>query len=85
MNSGPLIICYPSNAGEVNIRTVCNDDNILTSLEDVVQVLAIENTEFEKKHGKQGLGKLIQAAKESLDEDEREYIDIKDTLYNVFC
>ena len=58
---------------------ICEDEGeILVSLEDMVHVLAIENKKLSGKHGKQGLGDLVNSTAAVLDEDKVKRISTPD-------
>lgn len=75
-----LIIPYTGfSGGEKTLRTIFEPNgDVLVSLEDMVLILATENKHLSEQQGKTGLGKLVQAAAEVLDEDEQRHVTSSD-------
>jgi len=78
MSTTSLLIPYTGFSGEkIPLRSIYEENgDILVSLEDIVKVLAIENNKLSAIHGKKGLGELVKAAAEALDEDERKFVSV---------
>lgn len=69
MDQSNLILAYPEN-GE-SIRTLYIDGEVLFCLQDVVELLAAQNTELSKEGEKSGLHGLTKGIIQSLEDDER--------------
>lgn len=74
----PLVICYPGFSGDVNIRTMRANDEVLVSLEDVVRVLSAENSQITAQYERKGLTGIASAMLNVLEEDERAILPIFD-------
>lgn len=68
-----LTLSYSGFSGNLEIRTIYRNDDILFSLPDVVHILAKENSAISKgKEKNQGFKGLLNASMEALEEDEKE-------------
>lgn len=78
MSATTLLIPYTGFSGEeIPIRSIYEENgDLLVSLEDIVKVLATENNNLSGIHGKKGLGELVNAASDVLDDDERKFIPV---------
>ena len=66
------------------IRTMHRNGEVLFSLNDVVRILAKENTELSKDNKKQGFKGLLTASVEALEDDEREIIFSESGNHEVY-
>jgi prophage antirepressor-like protein len=68
-----LTLSYSGLSGNLEIRTIHRNEDILFSLPDVVRILAKENSTVSKDKGEiQGFKGLLNASMEALEEDEKE-------------
>lgn len=68
MNLNSLVIAYPE--GGQKVKTIYENNEIYFSLQDVVRILASQNTKSATNLNEAGLGKLIFAQIETLEKDE---------------
>lgn len=71
-----MIIKYPLGNGVKSVRTVSEGDEVFFALEDIVVVLASDNTSLSRELGRKGLGGLVNGAMEVLDDDEKRYFEV---------
>jgi prophage antirepressor-like protein len=78
MNNDAFIINYPTFNGEVKIRTITSENEILISLHDVMTALSAENKKLSEPNKPEGLMGMIRGILESLDNDEYQYLPFRD-------
>ncbi|MDO9106008.1 MAG: BRO family protein [Methylovulum sp.] len=66
-----LTLSYSGFSGDLKIKTMHRDGEVLFSLPDVVQILAKENSAFNEQGKTQGFKGLLKASMEALEEDEK--------------
>jgi prophage antirepressor-like protein len=82
MNS--LSLAYETVQGTDEIRTVKNGSDVYFALEDVVRVLASDNSSLSSQAERYGLSGLVQATLDSLDHDEVLHYETVDRRQEAF-
>jgi prophage antirepressor-like protein len=68
VSENQILLSYPDSGNE--IRTICEDSVVYFSLVDVVETLTVQNTKLAQGERSDGLGGLLKAQIDVLEEDE---------------